>query len=157
MANITDGTSNTIAFAEVKAFTPYLRDSGTPASLNQPPPSSAADVIAFGGNFKTNSGHTEWVDSRVHQSGFTTTFTPNTTLLYERDGVVYDVDFNSYREGKSLTNITYAAVTARSFHTGGVNVGLCDGSVHFLSSSIDLEVWRGLGSRDQGEVVTLNP
>lgn len=152
MASITDGTSNTLAFSEVKAWNPYLRDGGNPSAANAAAPLQPAEVVALGGNFKSNSGHTEWVDSRVHQSGFTTTFTPNTRVLYEKDGVIYDVDFNSSREGKSTTNLTYAAVTSRSYHVGGVNTGLCDGSVHFLSENLDLQVWRALGSRSGGEI-----
>jgi len=43
---------------------------------------------------------------------------------------------------------------ARSKHPGGVNVGLCDGSVRFISETIDLATWRALGSIAGGEVVT---
>lgn len=152
MGSVTDGTSNTLAFAEIKAYTPYLRDSGAPHAANLASPNSVEQILAFGGNFKSNSGHTEWVDSRVHQSGFTTTFVPNTELLLERDGQIYDVDFNSSREGKSVSQLTYAAVTSRSYHTGGVNAGLCDGSVHFMSSNMDLRAWRAIGTRSGGEV-----
>lgn len=155
MASLTDGTSHTLAFAEVKAWTPYLRDGGNPSANNVPTPSLPSAVVALGGSFKTNSGHTEWVDARVHQTGFTTTFAPNTLVAFQSDGEVFDVDFNSSREGKSLSAITYAAVTARSRHTGGVQVGLADGSVHFVSESIDLQTWRGLGSRAGGEVVSV--
>ncbi len=35
-------------------------------------------------------------------------------------------------------------VAARSMHPGGVHIGLCDGSVRFVSDSIDKIVWRGL-------------
>jgi len=42
---------------------------------------------------------------------------------------------------------------ARSHHPGGVNVGFVDGSVRFVSETVDLETWRGLGSRNGGEVV----
>ena len=157
MGSILDGTSNTLLFSEVKAYTPYLRDGGSPPRPNEPTPAAPADVVSFGGNFKTNSGHTEWVDSRVHQSGFTTVFSPNTKVIYEAGGQSYDVDFNSSREGKSLANLTYAAVTSRSYHSGGVNSGLGDGSVRFLSSNIDLVVWRALGSRDGGEALSLEP
>ncbi len=45
------------------------------------------------------------------------------------------------------------ATTAKSFHTGGVQVTRCDGSVNFVSQSIDLLVWRALGSRNGGEAV----
>ncbi len=153
MASVTDGTSNTLAFSEVKAWNPYLRDGGNPSALDLPTPTSPGMVVGFGGTLKTNSGHTEWVDARVHQSGFTTTFTPNTQMLYSNDGATYDVDFTSSREGRSTTDPTYAAVTSRSYHTGGVQVGLVDGSVRFVTESLALDVWRALGSRAGGEVV----
>jgi prepilin-type N-terminal cleavage/methylation domain-containing protein/prepilin-type processing-associated H-X9-DG protein len=44
--------------------------------------------------------------------------------------------------------------TANSYHPGGVNVTLCDGSVRFVKSSINLDAWRALGSRNGGEVVS---
>jgi prepilin-type processing-associated H-X9-DG protein len=43
------------------------------------------------------------------------------------------------------------AVAARSAHGGGVNLMMMDGSVRFLRDSIDLGVWRALGSRSGGE------
>ncbi len=153
MASVTDGTSNTLAFAEFKAWMPYLRDAGVPAGMGLPTPSVPADVVGLGGSFKPNSGHTEWVDARVHQSGFTTTFSPNTRLAYSRDSKQVDIDFTSSREGNSTTAPTYAAVTSRSYHTGGVQVAFTDGSVRFLSDSIELAVWRAMGSRAGGEVV----
>jgi prepilin-type processing-associated H-X9-DG protein len=40
-----------------------------------------------------------------------------------------------------------------SFHPGGANVGICDGSVRFLKDSANmLTIW-ALGSRGQGEIV----
>ncbi|MCC7338367.1 MAG: DUF1559 domain-containing protein [Pirellulaceae bacterium] len=154
--SITDGTSNTLAFAEVKAYTTYIRDGLNPSGSGVPTPSLPADVVAYGSSSKSDSGHTEWVDARVHQSGVTTTFAPNTRMVYEADGNVYDIDFNSSREGKTFNNVTYASVTSRSHHTGGVEVALCDGSVRFISQSVDLASWRALGSRSGGEVVQLN-
>lgn len=41
----------------------------------------------------------------------------------------------------------------RSYHTGGANVGLADGSVHFLSDSIDATTHRALHSCNGGEVL----
>jgi|LakMenEpi03Aug12_release.lakeMendotaPanAssembly.Ray.scaffolds.fasta_scaffold120662_2 prepilin-type N-terminal cleavage/methylation domain-containing protein/prepilin-type processing-associated H-X9-DG protein len=46
-------------------------------------------------------------------------------------------------------------VASRSRHTGGVQVNMCDGSVHFISSSIGLDVWRALGSIGSGEVASI--
>ncbi len=44
-------------------------------------------------------------------------------------------------------------LAARSYHTGGVNVVLGDGSVRFASDNIDSGVWRGVGTRNGGEVL----
>ncbi len=147
-----DGTSNIIAAAEVKAFTPYLRDGGTPSTWTTPAPTTTAAVVGYGGAFKADSGHTEWVDGRVHQTGFTTTFTPNTLVAYTSGGVNYDIDFNSSREGKSTTNVTLAAVTSRSYHSGIVNVVLLDGSVRSVANNISLATWRALGTRAGNDV-----
>ena len=40
---------------------------------------------------------------------------------------------------------------ASSRHDGGVNVLLCDGSVHFASDSVDGNVWYAVGTRAGGE------
>jgi len=45
----------------------------------------------------------------------------------------------------------HAVVTARSLHPGGVNVLYGDGSVQFVSDSIDLTLWRAQGTRNGGE------
>lgn len=154
LAELTDGLSNTLAMAEVKAFTAYLRDGGN-ASTGTPVPASPRDVSAFGGEFKADSGHTEWVDARIHQTGFTTTFAPNTKVPHTEGGKTYDIDFNSMREGRSARLPTYAVVTSRSYHAGGVNVLLMDGSVRYIASTIELDTWRALGSRSGGEVTAL--
>jgi prepilin-type N-terminal cleavage/methylation domain-containing protein/prepilin-type processing-associated H-X9-DG protein len=42
---------------------------------------------------------------------------------------------------------------SRSRHPGGVSVALCDGSVRFVANTIDLATWTGLSSQGGGEVV----
>jgi prepilin-type N-terminal cleavage/methylation domain-containing protein/prepilin-type processing-associated H-X9-DG protein len=149
----TDGTSKTLLVAEVKAYTPYFRDQ----SLNQQaPPTSPVEVCALGGSFKSESGHTEWVDGRVHQTGFTAVFTPNTSVPCTQSGQTYDVDWTSKREGVDPAEITYSAVTARSYHSGGVvNVAMVDGSIHTVSDAVDLAVWRAMATRNGGEAAEL--
>ncbi len=151
--NFTDGTSNTLAFAEVKAYTPYVRDGGNPSAPGTPPPATPGAVAAYGGNFKSNSGHTEWVDARVHQTGFTTWFPPNTMVPYLNGGISYDIDFTSSREGNSTTAITYAVVTSRSYHSGFVNGLLMDGSARSFSNSTSATVWQALGTRAGNEPI----
>jgi prepilin-type N-terminal cleavage/methylation domain-containing protein len=156
---ITDGLSNTLGAAEVKAFTPYMRNTADPGPT---PPSSPAglSVMATGGQAKLgpttndNTGHTEWPDGRVHHSGITTVFTPNTVVPFVFGGATYDIDYNSRQEGNSSTQRTYAAITARSFHASLVNVLLMDGSVRSVQNHIALTTWRSLGTRHTGEVVS---
>ena len=45
-------------------------------------------------------------------------------------------------------------LASRSYHPGGVNVALVDGSVRFIRESIDLDVWKALGTRGGGEVIS---
>lgn len=148
--HITDGTSNTLAFSEVKAFNPYLRD-GSGGTAAVPGPNG---VSALGGSFKDTSGHTEWVDGRIHQTGMTTVFTPNTVVPHVSGGTTYDVDFTSCREEKTgCTGPTYAAVTSRSHHVGMVHSLMADGAVKAISDTIDAGTWARLGSREDGEVL----
>jgi prepilin-type N-terminal cleavage/methylation domain-containing protein len=147
--DIRDGLSNTLALAEVKAWNPYFRNVGLP----DPPLPLATEVCGLGGDFKEDSGHTEWVDGRVHQIGFTTTFPPQTVVPCVVNGTPYDVDWSNMQEGVSASVSTYAAVTARSYHPAGVQAVLMDGSVHFMMKTIDLDTWRSLSTRNRGDVV----
>ena len=153
--SITDGLSNTLAFAEVKAYNPYFRNLGDTNELVIP--ATPAEVLALGGDFKTNSGHTEWTDGRTHQSGFTAVFTPNTDVIYTHtDGKDYDVDWTNWQEGKNgdaAGASTYAAVTSRSYHPSGVNTARADGSVDYVTENIDITVWQALATRNGGEVI----
>jgi prepilin-type N-terminal cleavage/methylation domain-containing protein/prepilin-type processing-associated H-X9-DG protein len=151
-----DGLSNTLAAAEVKAYQPNVWDTNNPSTLNVAPPANATAAAAYvGGTFDSN-GHTEWVEGDVHESGFTTTLPPNVKFPYTSGGVTYpSIDITSMRDGESITAPTYAAVTARSYHTGLVNVLLLDGSVQTVSENIDLNVWRAAGTRAGGETMSL--
>lgn len=157
-----DGMSQTLAISEVKTFTSYFRNSPTNPGSTPPSQTSALATFAPGAQFKLgqgiddNTGHTEWCDGRVHHSGFTTVFGPNTKVNYlHTDGYTYDIDYNSRQEGNSATLPTYAAVTSRSFHSGIVNSCLLDGSVRSFSNSIDLSIWRALGTRNGSETFEL--
>ena len=153
-AAFTDGTSNTLLVSEVKAWTPYRRNGGPPASTVPSTVAEAQVVVASGAEFK-DTGHTEWPDGRVHHEGFTTTLPPNSNVPCTNGGVTYDCDFNSWQEGKNGVSgqPSYAIITSRSFHTGIVQAALVDGSARTISNNIDLGVWRSLGTRGGGEVV----
>jgi prepilin-type processing-associated H-X9-DG protein len=154
-AHFTDGLSNTLAVAEVKSYTPRLTGSPNTLTFAVPPlpPSSPAGLGAFAlAPFDpAKQTHVEWVDGKVHETGFTTVFPPNTLVAFPSGGPTYDVDFITATEANS--GDTYAAVTSRSFHTGGVNALLMDGSVQFIRNSISTTTWRALGTRSGGEVL----
>ncbi len=150
--DFTDGMSNTLCFAEVKAFTAYNRD-GNAGTSTAPSVPSAVEALMTGDN-KGNSGHTEWVDGRVHQTGFTSTLPPNTKVTVTgASGAIDAGDFTACREAKSCTSPTYAAVTARSYHVGIVHALLMDGAVRSLSENIDLNTYRALSTRSGNEVI----
>ncbi len=153
-ASFRDGSSNTLLAGEVKAWAAYRRNGGPPSVAV---PSSIAEVVTVlgsGAEFK-NTGHTEWPDGRVHHGGFTTTLPPNSIVPCGNAGVTYDCDYNSWQEGKNgvLGLPSYAAVTSRSYHTGIVQVALVDGSVRAISSNIDRNLWRSLGTRSGREII----
>ena len=151
-AAITDGLSNTLCAADVKSFTPALLDGGNPAAPFAPPPVTPAEVVAYGGAFDPDYCHTQWVTGRTLQSGLTTTFPPNTRVPYTSGGVTYDVDFTSARVGPAAPRQGYRAVTARSFHAGGVNALMLDGSARFVADPVAQPAWRALGTSAGGEV-----
>ena len=45
-------------------------------------------------------------------------------------------------------------VSFGSYHTGGATLGLADGSVRFISESVDIQTYRALGTRQGEEVVS---
>jgi len=160
-AHFRDGTSNTLMAGEVRAYTSYLRNTNEDPGPT-PPVSrtfasgftpSAADDLNLGPDLMQNTGHTEWADGLSQQSGFTTTFTPNSIVPYVSVGATYDIDYISWREGTHATRVAYGAITARSYHSGIVHILLMDGSSRSVSENINLAVWRALGTRAGKEVI----
>lgn len=156
-----DGVGKTLYFAEVKTRMPYLRDipelmfsptNGVDAPGPLDPPESIAAYRQGGGSYKADSGHSEWHDGGVHQSGFTTAWPPNKPTGGARGALgADDVDLVGMRE--RMQGPTYAAVTARSWHAGGVHVLFGDGAVQFVGDGVDGRLWRALGTIDGEEIV----
>ena len=154
LTEIIDGTSQTLMAAEVKAWTPYMRNGG-PGTADLPQtPADVAAIAATAVQFK-NTGHTEWPDGRVHHTGITTTLRPNAYVPFVYEGTEYDIDYNSWQEGRDgrAGNSTYAAITTRSFHPGIIQAVMMDGSVQAISEDIELSVWRALGTTFGHEVI----
>ncbi len=156
-ADFRDGLSNTVVASEGKTFQGYTRDCGGLANISDPNfiPLPSANYLAVapeynGCSFRPKQGHTVWADGHVHQSGFTTAWPPNKSTRGGPSGNE-DIDINGQREKKG--GPTFAAVTARSYHPGGVNALMGDGSVRFVKSTVDGTTWRSLGSIQGGEIV----
>ena len=159
-AEFADGLSNTVVAAELKAYQPNLGNCGTGlANIGNPysVPGPTADPRAVAPEYDagctvSTTGHTEWVDGGVHETGFTTAWTPNRRITRRGGDPGQDLDLIGTKEGKG--GPTFAAVTSRSYHPGGVNALFADGSVRFLKSTIGGDVWRGLGSIAGGEIAS---
>jgi prepilin-type N-terminal cleavage/methylation domain-containing protein/prepilin-type processing-associated H-X9-DG protein len=167
LADITDGTSNTLWATDVKIYQALYRCSNGLANINNPnavpDPSANPYTVApeYGGSCgPAGVGHTFWADGNPHETAMTTAWTPNRAIANPGASIPvpsatnpvndFDLETKLYVQGGP----TFAALTARSYHPGGVNGLLADGSVRFFKSSIAGAAWRGLGTIGGGEVVS---
>jgi prepilin-type N-terminal cleavage/methylation domain-containing protein/prepilin-type processing-associated H-X9-DG protein len=151
LADIKDGTSNTLLFAEVKRGASPGHDNLDvtvllpPAWDNKPynpatnpnnlAPSAACDrPTALPG---LNYTGLEYYRGFLITAFYTHTVPPN------------------YRGHDCIRFLTFdqGHLAARSYHSGGVNASFADGSVHFISDAIQLSTWKKLGTRSGGEVL----
>jgi len=147
ITDVSDGTSNTAMMSEsllgdgpenaggpipgdpqlVYAYTGF----GTPIS-------DAACAGASQWNISNRRGFM-WASGEMRCGSYNHYYTPNPPQ--------YDCVTN---DATTFTSMAFRA--ARSRHTGGVNLLLGDGSVHFVANGVTLSVWRGLATRSGGEV-----
>jgi prepilin-type N-terminal cleavage/methylation domain-containing protein/prepilin-type processing-associated H-X9-DG protein len=133
IAEVTDGTSNTLAFGE------YLTGVPNP------------DLQLDKKGIRMDRRGVFWSDL-PGMSQLYTHATPNSTVpdLFFPDSFCYNMpSLNLPCAGSTLWE---TRATSRSRHPGGVNVLLIDGSVHFVSQSIDLGTWRALGTIAAGDL-----
>jgi prepilin-type N-terminal cleavage/methylation domain-containing protein/prepilin-type processing-associated H-X9-DG protein len=162
-ASFTDGLSQTLLGAEVKAYTPAYHNCGPPPPPGPATPAIIPDVptvlasvaastgckVVSGPSSSLGGGHTHWANGNSIYDGMTTALPPNTR---SPAGAFLDADMSSQDEDDG--GPTYASITSRSYHPGGVNALFGDGSVHFIKNSIDWTTYRALGSIAGGEVVS---
>ncbi|MDG3007166.1 DUF1559 domain-containing protein [Paludisphaera mucosa] len=156
LSAFTDGLSNSLLAAEVKARQPLYKSCATPASLSPTSfpvdnaTSAALITQSYTNGCKADAGHVKWSIGSACYDGFTTALTPNYKVTVGNPGVDIDFDTNDENNGGP----TYAAVTSRSYHPGGVNTLFGDGSVRFIKSSVGSTTWRALGTIGGGEVIS---
>ena len=101
-------------------------------------------------NPNRGAGKTRWANSNSYYSGLTFALPPNAKSSAGPNQVVYDLITMDENDGAP----TYAAVSARSWHPGGVNALFADGSVRFVKETIDGNAWRAVGTVAGGEVIS---
>ncbi|HEV8061880.1 MAG TPA: DUF1559 domain-containing protein [Gemmataceae bacterium] len=159
---ITDGTSNTAMFAEVMRTTdswPHV--SGTRTNT---------DIILDASVANGSDSDARGIPSCATGSPWTSTIS---YAGLEFDRYLYGMSVYNHTlppnwnanklQGSQAsttgqyscgdTSIVHFHVPASSYHTGGVNVGFADGSVHFIANGIDFATWQALGSMTGGEVL----
>ncbi|HZZ82565.1 MAG TPA: DUF1559 domain-containing protein [Gemmataceae bacterium] len=152
LVTITDGTSNTVGAAERLLGTGA--ESGTVASrsaldvqtmyVNVSQTTDANCAASLNINGSQRRGYT-WVAGEPRCTSYNHYYLPN-------DKTNPDCVANFGASG-AVSYTGHGLTTARSRHTGGVNVWMCDGSVRFIQNSIGIQTWRALATRNGGEVV----
>jgi len=169
--DVTDGTSNTIAFSERVAANFGIGGLGTPsiregtltniaAITTNPGACLAAAAPIVSGGFYTNGSAVKGKFSSVWQDGQSENVAFLTVLAPNNVSCTNDTNGNA-DSGSPL-------LSASSLHAGGVNCLMADGAVKFISDSIDTGnlgvaatfggkspygVWGALGTRAGGETV----
>jgi prepilin-type processing-associated H-X9-DG protein len=155
---ITDGLSQTVFAAEVKAYQPAYHNcpGSVPSTLASPtvlPTSAQVLAVVAGAAAQCGSptlGHTRWCHGDTFDDAFTTALPPNTRSPSGTPAT--DSDFVSIDEDDG--GPTYSSVTARSYHPGGVDALFGDGSVRFVKSSVNWQAWRALATVAGGELLS---
>ena len=166
LRDITDGSSNTIAFSEGQAgaatttVTPgnMIMNAGLSGmayflSANQGANLVLADlqtcsskyVASNSGNISFGHGH-DWGVGGTGATLFNTIVPPNST---QYSWSACRTDCGGGCDGASMD---YS--NAGSYHPGGSNFLLADGSVKYLKGSIAMQTYWALGTRSGGEVVS---
>ncbi|HUQ70909.1 MAG TPA: DUF1559 domain-containing protein [Planctomycetaceae bacterium] len=160
MADIIDGSSSTVCISET------IKAEGGPTTWDGVSPTNGF-VLTQGNDNTSNGPELTNYATQCHGSGLLLQQTRGSRWLYGAPGhSMYnhirgpndrDIDCRGGLPHSIRTNFWWDRlshnVAARSRHTGGVHILLCDGSVRFVSENVDLVTWQRLGSRAGGEVL----
>ena len=97
-------------------------------------PDSPTGIDCRGGYFNAYAGETL----------FSTLRQPNTSVA---DGLLFVTNWPP----KAPTGSTRYVQYTRSWHSGGVNIAIADGSTRFVIDTVDATVWTAVGSRNGSE------
>ncbi|HEV3163562.1 MAG TPA: DUF1559 domain-containing protein [Isosphaeraceae bacterium] len=157
IADFTDGTSTTVLAADVKIYQPLRRCNTQLSLINDPNnvPGPINDPFAIAPEYASAAcglglSHTFWADGNPHETAFTTAWPPNKAILGKSGEGDLDLETRLVVQGGP----TFGALTARSYHPGGVDALFADGGVRFVKSSINGVTWRALGTVRGAEVIS---
>lgn len=165
--DITDGASNTIAFAESLLGQDTARDAES-AFNGAAPERSYKFLLSFGGmpnltdakcqssqNFNSTEGTGNdprgfaWCSGEYRSAAYNHYYGPNSTAY---DCIASATTDPTPSPKKPILYSAWGWRAARSVHPGGVNVARADGSCRFVNESIELELWRSLSTRATDDV-----
>jgi prepilin-type N-terminal cleavage/methylation domain-containing protein/prepilin-type processing-associated H-X9-DG protein len=161
-SQVTDGLSKTALFAEVMRGTLSWNDSGQFDNTTAFMSSGALTGTRLVDGRRVpecmpngQARSTNWIRYTGHE------FYRDIPNMFM---VTHTLPVNWNRRSASPTQQTFncgdvsyrvAHVAASSYHPGGANLGLADGSVRFIEETIDFDVWQAAGSRAGGEPLAL--
>jgi prepilin-type N-terminal cleavage/methylation domain-containing protein/prepilin-type processing-associated H-X9-DG protein len=143
-----DGLSHTVAYSE------RLRGTGNGGGLA--PARDLGDIQVMDGCAVRDADYALACCRLASTRGFPAYRMAGFTWFYgdiECTAYIHAQEPNGRIPDAITANGWIGVVTARSFHPGGVNSLMADGSVRFVKESIARRVWRGLGTRNGDELV----
>jgi prepilin-type N-terminal cleavage/methylation domain-containing protein/prepilin-type processing-associated H-X9-DG protein len=148
ISDMSDGTSNTALFSEKK------RGNGTPNPKTDM--FTIPNTATLDATYQTCSGIDPTTDTPLtSKQGYSWVMGEMCCTTYNHVSAPNTLTCAGQGFPGNMSNMAMQ-VPPSSYHPGGVNVLLGDGSVHFVPNGIDLEVWRALGTMNGGEVINLN-
>jgi prepilin-type N-terminal cleavage/methylation domain-containing protein/prepilin-type processing-associated H-X9-DG protein len=164
--NITDGTSNTIAYGEAlvgdfsiqfvkwrdgpqatQSIVAFIQDASTnPVGVQTDLQNCAAAFLIPATSAANNIKGLRWAQNDPSFSLFNTIVPPSSTQ--------YPFGWCSLGAASSANSIAGQYQNANSNHPGGANFLFCDGSTRFIKSTIALQTYWALGTKANGEIVS---